>query len=135
MRISSKRTIYLVDACNLSYCVFSGFLGKPAEYEKEAVSWLSGIAELSKDEFFLYFDGPFRNLGVDKANMRKFFCEGEKADYRILEYAVYCKRENRRIAAVTDDRELSLKLSKEKVKVMGCGEFYCIMDKLNKTSK
>lgn len=135
MRISSKKTLYLVDACNLSYCVFSGFMGRPADYEKEAISWLSAIAGLSRDEFFLYFDGPFRNLGIDKSNLRKFFCEGEKADDRILEYAVYCKSEGRRIAAVTDDGELSLKLSKEKVKVISCGEFYCLLNKLNKASK
>lgn len=127
MRISHKATIYIIDACNFSHAMFSSFLSSNRDMELEMIDWLKSASSFSNDEFVLYFDGYFRDLGQDTRNLRKIFCNDEIADLRIEEYALYCASLNKRAIVVTDDRELSRELAGS-IKVISCKNFYSILN-------
>ncbi len=127
MRVSHKKTIYIIDACNFSHAVFSSFLSSNNDIEFEMINWLKAVSDLSNDEFLLFFDGYFRDLGDDADNLLKIFCDDEIADSRIKEYASYCVSSRKRAIVVTDDRELSEEIP-DSIKVINCRKFYSNMN-------
>lgn len=127
-----KKNLYLIDFCNFSHALFSNYWDK--DHESRAFRWFSQKAALSNDEFDLYIDGAFRRLGMDRYNLRQIFCQQEKADERIKEYAAYCKQINKRVIVVTNDKALADELRNLDVKVISCLDFNRrIYSKLNKT--
>lgn len=124
--ISTKATIYLIDALNF----VRSFLQVPVkEEEKTLRALISALSETNIDfknsTFRLIIDGGFRNIGpTSTANVDAVFAEERTADEIILEQAIYLKRAKKRVCVVTYDTGITDNLRREGIKILNCEKFF-----------
>lgn len=127
MHISSKPTIYIIDALNF----IRSYLQVPYEQEEEVIAnmidYLQNLADTSLfgSTFRVIIDGSFRPVGITKTkNVDALFSEEYIADKIIAEQATFLKMANERVCVITSDRELRESLQEENIKVLSCSKFF-----------
>ncbi len=129
MRLSSKKTVYLIDGMNFVWAMSETFprADVPAAC-REFLLWLNGISRLPKmrqNDFRTIMDGGFRDFGVKLlSNVHIVFTEGITADEWIYERSVFLKSQNKRVAVVSNDRRLVEELGNENVRCLSAAKFF-----------
>ncbi|MBR3603945.1 MAG: NYN domain-containing protein [Elusimicrobiaceae bacterium] len=128
MYTTTKPTIYLIDGLNL----VRSFLWQFARTEEEVTAdFLDFLEEVSNDEkynmheYCVVFDGAYRSVGpLYRGGVHIIFSEQDTADDYIYQQAYFLAQQNRRVIAVTSDRDLQSRLKDIGVKTLFCQKFY-----------
>lgn len=134
MRLSSKKTTYIIDAMNFVWGMSSEFPAPDIENaENEFLAWLNETALsdfFAGSEFRIILDSYYRSFRAKPAgNVVLVFSDDAPADDRIIETAVFLREAGERTAVVTDDAELRSKLRFEGVKTMRNSAFFRMCEK------
>ena len=128
MYLTTKPTIYLIDALNLVRSFLYEFSRSEEEVTADFLDFLTDISQDEKYAMHTYeviFDGPFRPVGpLYRGGVHISFTEGDSADQIIYERAAYLAQTGQRVIAVTDDRALQDDLKSAGVKTQFCRKFY-----------
>lgn len=135
MRISSKPTIYIIDALNF----VRTFLYDPLANEETKISdfllWLAQAAsspDLARSEFRIVFDGGFRKYPpLNNSNINIYFSDSDVADDIIIEQASYLKQSGKRVVCVSSDQDLLTELHGYKIKTLRCDAFYSLCQRVS----
>lgn len=139
-RLSTKPTVYLIDASNFSLRFWERAGGVSAdELERGFLAWLADAARteaLRASCFRVVFDGPYRRPAPSGPSITVYYTESEPADEMLLERGYFMHTEGARAIIVTSDNGLRDRASAEGIMTMNCETFQRLADaELRKESR